>query len=30
MRIAFFAIALAIAAPVSAQTVSETFDRISG
>lgn len=30
MRIVFFAIALAIAAPVSAQTVSETFDRISG
>lgn len=30
MRIAFFAIALAIAAPVSAQSVSETFDRISG
>lgn len=30
MRIASFAIALAIAAPVSAQTVSENFDRISG
>jgi hypothetical protein len=30
MRIAFLAIALAIAAPVSAQNVSETFDRISG
>jgi hypothetical protein len=30
MRIAFFAIALAMAAPVSAQAVSESFDRISG
>lgn len=30
MRIAFFAIALAIAAPVSAQAVSENLDRISG
>lgn len=30
MRIASFAIALAIAAPVSAQTVTENFDRISG
>lgn len=30
MRIAFFAIALVIAAPVSAQAVRETFDRISG
>jgi hypothetical protein len=30
MRIAFFAIALAIAGPVSAQSISETFDRISG
>ncbi|MGH8025440.1 MAG: hypothetical protein ACREO0_01825 [Pseudoxanthomonas sp.] len=30
MRIALFAIALAIAAPVRAQTVNETFDRISG
>ena len=30
MRIAFFAIALVIAAPVTAQTVNETFDRISG
>lgn len=30
MRIALFAIVLAIAAPVSAQSVSETFDRISG
>ncbi|HEX7803617.1 MAG TPA: hypothetical protein VF471_12760 [Pseudoxanthomonas sp.] len=30
MRIAFFAVALAIAAPVSAQTVSDNLDRISG
>lgn len=30
MRIALFAIALAIAAPVSAQNVDETFDRITG
>lgn len=30
MRVASFAMALAIAAPVSAQTVNETFDRISG
>ncbi len=30
MRIALLAIALTIAAPVSAQTVSENFDRISG
>lgn len=30
MRIASFAIALAVAAPVSAQTISENLDRISG
>jgi len=30
MRIALFAIALTIAVPVSAQSVDETFDRISG
>lgn len=30
MRIASFAIALAVAAPVSAQTISENMDRISG
>lgn len=30
MRITFLAIALAIAAPVSAQNISENFDRISG
>lgn len=30
MRIAFFAVALALAAPVSAQAVSDNLDRISG
>ena len=30
MRVAFIMIALAIAAPVSSQTVYESFERISG